>query len=44
MSLLLLPLENEIPIPAWGFGLIGFGILASALLILALIGSNRPHS
>lgn len=44
MSLLLLPLENELPIPAWGYGLVGFGILFSALLILTLMGSNRPHS
>lgn len=44
MSLLLLPLENELPIPAWGFGVVGLVILVGALLILTLMGSNRPHS
>lgn len=44
MSLLLLPLENELPIPPWGYSLVGLAILVGALLILALMGSNRPHT
>ncbi len=44
MSLLLLPLENELPIPAWGYGLVGIIVLVGAMMILTLMGSNRPHS
>ena len=40
----LIPLENELPIPAPFFGLIAFGILIAALLITHAIGNGRPHS
>lgn len=36
--------ENEIPIPAWGFGLIGFGLLIGLLLVTLSIGKGRAHS
>jgi hypothetical protein len=35
---------NELPIPAWGFGLIAFGLLAILMLITLSIGKGRPHS
>ena len=40
----LTPLEAELPIPAWGFGLVAFGILVFALLLTLSIGKGRPHS
>jgi len=36
--------ENELPIPAWGFGLIAFGLLLALLLMTLSIGKGRPHS
>ena len=42
--LLLLPLENEIPIPAWGFGVLGFVVLVLGLLVVLAVGASRPHS
>ena len=36
--------HNELPIPAWGFGVIAFAILAIMLLITYSIGKGRPHS
>ncbi len=36
--------ERELPIPAWGFGLIAFVILHALLFITIAIGKGRPHS
>lgn len=35
---------NELPIPAWGFGIIAFGLLIAMLMITLAIGKGRPHS
>ncbi|PFG66514.1 hypothetical protein [Enemella evansiae] len=35
---------NELPIPAWGFGLIAFGLLMALLAIVTAVGGSRPHS
>lgn len=44
MTLGLTLLETELPIPAWGFGLIAFVILHALLFITISIGHGRPHS
>jgi hypothetical protein len=44
LTLLETGIENEIPIPAIGFGLIAFGLLLGLLLITLSIGKGRPHS
>jgi hypothetical protein len=36
--------HNELPIPAWGFGLLAFAILVVLLLITLSIGKGRRHS
>jgi hypothetical protein len=36
--------EHELPIPAWGFGVIAFGLLLALLLLTLSIGKGRPHS
>ena len=36
--------ERELPIPAWGFGLIAFGLLLALLFLTLSIGKGRPHS
>ena len=36
--------EHELPIPAWGFGLIAFGLLLALLFLTLSIGKGRPHS
>ena len=36
--------EHELPIPAWGFGVIAFGLLLALLLMTMSIGKGRPHS
>ena len=36
--------ENELPIPAWAFGVIAFGLLLALLLLTLSIGKGRPHS
>lgn len=36
--------HHTLPIPAWGFGLIAFGILIALLLITLSIGKGRLHS
>ena len=36
--------EHELPIPAWGFGVIAFGLLLVLLLVTLSIGKGRPHS
>jgi hypothetical protein len=43
-GLALLETERELPIPAWGFGLIAFVILHLMLFITIGIGKGRPHS
>lgn len=35
---------NELPIPAWGFGVVGFLLLLAMLMITLAIGKGRPHS
>lgn len=46
----LLPLEggehvvNELPFPAWGFGVLAFVILAILLQAVRSLGKSRPHS
>jgi hypothetical protein len=46
LGLILLQTEahRELPIPAWAFGVLGFGILLALLLITWSIGKGRPHS
>ncbi len=44
LALLETGVEREIPIPAFGFGIIGFGLLVGLLLITLAIGKGRPHS
>jgi hypothetical protein len=44
LTLLEAELERELPIPAWGFGLIAFALLAGLLLLTWSIGRGRPHS
>ncbi len=36
--------ERVLPIPAWGFGLIAFGLLLILLALTWSIGKGRPHS
>ena len=43
-ALTLLEAERELPIPAWGFGLIAFIILHLLLAIVISVGKGRPHS
>ncbi|MCW2803580.1 MAG: hypothetical protein QOF52_3445 [Propionibacteriaceae bacterium] len=35
---------HELPIPAWGFGLLAFGLLVLCLVITLSIGKGRTHS
>ena len=35
---------RELPIPAWGFGVIAFVLLLILLLLTWSIGKGRPHS
>ena len=44
LTLLETEAHNELPIPAWGFGIIAFVILAGMLFITYSIGKGRPHS
>ena len=44
LALVLLETERELPIPAWGFGLIAFVILHTMLFLTITIGKGRPHS
>lgn len=43
-GLILLATERHLPMPAWVFGVVAFGILALLLLITLTIGKGRPHS
>ncbi len=36
--------EREIPIPAWGFGIIAFALLFILMFVTYSIGKGRPHS
>jgi hypothetical protein len=40
----LLETARELPIPAWGFGLIAFVLLHMMLFLTITIGKGRPHS
>ena len=44
LTLLETGVERELPIPAWGFGLLAFGLLIVLLLVTWSIGRGRPHS
>ncbi len=44
LTLLQTEVHRELPIPAWGFGVLAFGILLVLLLITWSIGRGRPHS
>ncbi|GAA2099952.1 hypothetical protein GCM10009841_14220 [Microlunatus panaciterrae] len=44
LALLETEVQHALPIPAWGFGLIAFGILVIFLLITLSIGKGRRHS
>ena len=35
---------RELPIPAWGFGIIAFVLLMGLLALTWSIGKGRPHS
>ena len=43
-GLTLLETENELPAPAWVFGLIAFVILMTLLFTTIAIGKGRAHS
>jgi hypothetical protein len=44
LTLLETEASRTLPIPAWGFGLLAFGLLLMLLLITWSIGKGRPHS
>jgi hypothetical protein len=44
LTLLQTEAHRELPIPAWAFGILGFGLLLILLLITWSIGKGRPHS
>ena len=44
LTLLQTEVTRELPIPAWAFGVLAFGILLILLLITWSIGKGRPHS
>jgi hypothetical protein len=44
LTLLQTEVHRELPIPAWAFGVLAFGILTVLLLITWSIGKGRPHS
>ena len=44
LTLLEAEAARELPIPAWGFGLIAFGLLMVLLILTWSIGRGRPHS
>ena len=44
VALVLLESARELPIPAWGFGLIAFVLLHAMLFVTITIGKGRPHS
>ena len=44
LTLLQTEVHRELPIPAWAFGVLAFGLLLILLLITWSIGKGRPHS
>ncbi len=44
LSLLETEVGRELPIPAWGFGVVAFGLLMVLMVITISIGKGRPHS
>ena len=44
LALLETEITRELPIPAWGFGLLAFVLLMGLLAITWSIGKGRPHS
>jgi hypothetical protein len=44
LTLLETEASRALPIPAWAFGLLAFGLLLMLLLITWSIGKGRPHS
>lgn len=44
LTLLETEIGHELPIPAWGFGLIAFGLLMALMLLTLSIGKGRAHS
>jgi hypothetical protein len=44
LTLLETEAHNTLPIPAWGFGILAFVVLAIMLFITYSIGKGRPHS
>ncbi|MGH3339992.1 MAG: hypothetical protein ACRDPL_14360 [Propionibacteriaceae bacterium] len=44
LTLLQTEVHRELPIPAWAFGVLAFGILLLLLLITWSVGRGRPHS
>jgi hypothetical protein len=44
LTLLETEITRELPIPAWGFGLLAFVLLMGLLAITWTIGKGRPHS
>ena len=44
LTLLEAEVHRELPIPAWGFGVIAFILLLILLALTWSIGKGRPHS
>jgi hypothetical protein len=44
LALLEAEVHRELPMPAWLFGVLGFGLLLGLLAITWSIGKGRPHS
>jgi hypothetical protein len=44
LTLLETEVHRALPIPAWGFGVIAFAVLAIMMFITYSIGKGRPHS
>jgi hypothetical protein len=44
IGLILLETERDLPMPAWVFGIVAFGLLVALLLVTLAIGKGRPHS
>lgn len=40
----LVAMEIELPIPAWGFGIISFVVLLTLMVVVLSVGGGRPHS
>ena len=44
LTLLEAEVTRDLPMPAWGFGILSFSLLLGLLLITWSIGKGRPHS